>query len=204
MGLGQTMLTVGFLVLLTFAVVSINKMVVDKDKSFYEKEVIKQSGTLADALFEEIATKRFDEKADTAFVGIQDSLNFTSPANLGLDWSYWYLINNGTTWTLGAEERFTVPLPDVVNTRNRFRSFSNADDRYDDIDDYNGYSRTASSGPFTGFRLWVNVEFVNYDFSTNTYSVSTVKQTHYKKVTINVTNTGYLADTLTYFRIFSF
>jgi hypothetical protein len=69
MGLGQTMLTVGFLVLLTFAVVSINKMVVDKDQSFYEKEVLKQSGTLADALFEEIATKRFDEKADTAYRG---------------------------------------------------------------------------------------------------------------------------------------
>ncbi|MFZ4620144.1 MAG: hypothetical protein ACOYNS_06280 [Bacteroidota bacterium] len=198
------MLTVGFLVLLTFAVVSINKMVVDKDKSFYEKEVIKQSGTLADALFEEIATKRFDEKADTAFVGIQDSLSFASPLNLGLDWSYWYLINNGTTWKLGADERGTVSLPDIVNTRNRFRSFSNADDRYDDIDDYKGYIRTADSGPFTGFSLWSTVEYINYNFSTNTYTVSALKQTHYKRVTVYVTNTKYLQDTLSYYRIFSF
>ena len=204
MGLGQTMLTVGFLVLLTFAVVSINKMVVDKDKSFYEKEVIKQSGNLADALFEEISTKRFDEMADTAYVGIQDSLTFTVPANLGLDNSYWYLVNNKTTWHLGAYEIGTIPLPDIVNVRNRFRSFSNADDRYDDIDDYNGYSRTANSGPFLGFNLWVDVDYVNFNFSSGTYSISSVVQTHYKKVSVYVTNTNYLSDTLSYYRIFSF
>jgi hypothetical protein len=204
MGLGQTMLTVGFLVLLTFAVVSINKMVVDKDQSFYEKEVLKQSGTLADALFEEIATKRFDEKADTAFVGIQDSLAFNLPANLGLDWSYWYLTNNGSSWRLGADERWTVSLPDVVNSRFRFRSFSNADDRYDDIDDYKGYVRTADSGPFKGFRIWVDVEYVNFNFATQTYTSSPTKQTHYKKVQISIYNGNYLSDTLSYYRIYSF
>ncbi len=204
MGLGQTMLTVGFLVLLTFAVVSINKMVVDKDTSFYEKEVLKQSGTLADALFEEIASKRFDERADTAYVGIQDSLTFSLPGNLGLDWSYWYLTNNASSWRLGADERWTVTLPDVVNSRFRFRSFGNQDDRYDDIDDYDGYVRTADSGPFKGFRIMVSVEYVNFDFATQTYTISTVKQTHYKKVTINITNTNYLSNTLTYYRIYSF
>lgn len=204
MGLGQTMLTVGFLVLLTFAVVSINKMVVDKDSSYYEMEVLKHSGTLADALFEEIATKRFDERADTAFVGIQDSLTFSLPWNFGLDWSYWYPINNGTSWRLGADERSSVPLPDVVNTRYRFRSFSNADDRYDDIDDYDNYIRNADSGPFKGFRLWIDVDYVNFNFATQSYSLSWTKQTHYKRVKIYITNTKYLQDTLTYIRIYSF
>lgn len=190
------MLTAGFLVLLTVAVVGINKMMVDKDTGFYEKEALEQAATLAGSLLEEISRKKFDEQVDTTSAGLQDPTEFTLSGSLGPDaiWSSFF----GIPYISGYEQN-NVTLPDsITSTMSIYRSVSNANTRYDDIDDYNGYIRAASSGTLTGFRLWSTVSYVD-----TTLTVTTTR-THLKKVTVYVMNWHYLSDTLVFSNVFSF
>ncbi|MFA5832834.1 MAG: hypothetical protein WDA22_05075 [Bacteroidota bacterium] len=206
MGLGQTMLTLGFLVLLTVAVIGIYTMVVDKDTGFYQKEAFEQAGVLAGALLDEIEGKKFDdviiitgrpnEIIDTSDTGLPDPTDFTSAGNLGPDaiWSTFF----GIPYISGYESS-NVPLPDSLTASvTRYRSVSNSHNRYDDVDDYNGYIRAATSGSLSGFRLWVNVYYVD---SSVVYSSS---QTYLKKIDVSVMNWHYLTDTLSFSKVISF
>ena len=83
MGLGQTMLTSAFLVLLTVAAMNVNKMIVDRDADYYEQEAYREAGKLANALIAEIQRKKFDEVVDTSASGYLATTSFTSSGNLG-------------------------------------------------------------------------------------------------------------------------
>ena len=206
MGLGQTMLTLGFLVLLSVAVVGIYKMIVDKDTAYYEKEAVEQAGTLANSLLTEIAGKKFDdviiitgrpnETIDTNDVGLPATSDFTSSGNLGPDaiWSTFF----GIPYISGYEYN-NVTLPDSLTASvTIYRSVSSAHNRYDDVDDYNGYIRAATSGSLNGFRLFVDVYYVD---TTLAYSSS---RTYLKKADVSVFNWFYLSDTLTFSKVISY
>ncbi len=180
MGLGQTLLTTGVLVLISVAVIGINKMVSDKDIAYYDKKAIEQSGILANALLDEISTKKFDSSVDTSDWGYASSSTFDGSGSLGPASSALSYVNPG-----GSPDTFTP-----------FRSMSNA--YYDDVDDYKGYYRTTSAGGLTGFRLWVDVNYVT------AASVITSSRTYYKKVDVRVSNVTYMADTLIFSRVIAY
>lgn len=175
MGLGQTMLTVAFLVLITIAAMNANKMIVERDSNFYEQEAYRQGAFLANSLISEILTKKFDEVVDTSDYGYMDSTDFTSSNNLGVDsWESWLL--GGST--------------DVISnpTDPRYESIrSSGFMYYDDIDDYDGYTRSAQSGTLTGFILTVKVNYVSTDDLDSPVSY----RTYFKKIEVTVKNTTY-------------
>lgn len=165
MGLGQTMLTAAFLVLITIAAMNANKMIVDKDRHFYEQEAYQQAAILANALLQEIVTKDFDEYASSSDDGYVPVTSFST----SMGSSYDYYVNPG-----GAPDNFTP-----------FRSLSTT--YFNDIDDYHGYKRSASSGNLTGFLLTVSVYYVDSsDLETPSSS-----RTYFKKIEVKVKNTNY-------------
>ncbi|MFA6467351.1 MAG: hypothetical protein WCW35_00505 [Bacteroidota bacterium] len=188
MGLGQTMITSAFLVLLTIAAMNANKMIVDRDSNYYEQEAFRQAGNLANALLSEIVRKKFDELADTSGV-FQPVTAFTTSGNLGaavdtyrdsvkIMWWWIYIYPSETS---------KVPLPDTLADPDIPNYKSINSNWYDDVDDYNGYERRAQSGTITGFILTVDVYYVN----ASDLNTVTASKTYYKKIVVSVTNPTY-------------
>lgn len=192
MGLGQTMLTSAFLVLLTVAAMNVNKMIVDRDADFYEQEAYREAGKLANALIAEIMRKKFDEVVDTSASGYLATTSFTTSGNLGTD-TYLDSTKIFIWWFYNYyPEPNKVPLPDVLTNPN-IPNFKSIDNRYyDDVDDYDGYTRTAQSGNLTGFELSVKVYYVT---GTN-LDVETTTRTYFKRIDVTVSNTNYLKKSL--------
>ncbi|MFQ5800071.1 MAG: hypothetical protein ACE5H0_15450 [Bacteroidota bacterium] len=133
MNMGQTMLTLAALVLVSIAVLNANRMIVDSDQEMYEGEALDLAVSYAEGILEEIATKRFDENAlDSTY---QDPSEFTSASALGPE----------------SAESFT-PWPDVAPW--------NSISMFDDVDDYDGYDRTVDSERLRGFKLTAKVYYV--------------------------------------------
>lgn len=166
MGLGQTMLTATFLVLLTIAAMNANKMIVDRDRDYYEQEAYKQAAILANALLSEIVTKDFDEYAASSDAGYHPVTDFSTSMGSG----YSYYVNPG-----GAPDA-TTPYRSISTTY------------FNDIDDYDGYTRTATAGNLTGFLLSVSVYYVN----SSDLETPASGRTYFKKIVVTVTNTTYI------------
>lgn len=181
MGMGQTMLTSAFLVLLTIAVMNANKMIVDRDFNYYEQEALKQAGILANSLLDEIVRKKYAGEADTAGV-YQLRTAFTSALGPGATAANY--VNPG-----GAADTFP------------FRSVRGDTPNYfDDIDDYKGYVRSADAGNITGFILTVNVSYVNPSFP----NLTTSTQQYLKRIDVTVSHPTYLKRNLLFNRIVSY
>lgn len=161
MSTGQTMLTAAFFVLLTVAIMTANKMLIDTEGTDYSGEAIALGTNYAQILMNEIVKKKFDQKADTTVY--QEATSLTAPNLLGQD----------------AGESFT--LPDNAP----FQSAA----KYNDIDDYHGYSRTVNSTTITGFSVTAQVYYVTM---TNTKTVSST-QTYLKRIDVSVEHSQYLS-----------
>ncbi len=189
MGLGQTMLTSLVLVLLSLAVISGNRLMLDKDQSFYEQEAYKQAGILANALLQEIVRKKFDSSVDTSDTYYMNTTEFNSPGSLGPSSNAASYVNPG-----GAADVF--PYKSIKNTDGNY---------FDDIDDYKGYKRSASVGNLTGFILTVDVYYVR--LSGGLYVKANTNAQYWKKIDVAVTNSKYLINknsTLTFSTIVAY
>lgn len=172
------MITATFLVLLTVAVFNANNMISNMDASHYEKEALEQSGILANSLLNEIVRKKFDSQADT-------SSYYQYP------WEFDYAMGASST-----ARHYVNPegRPDTYP----YRSVTTA--YFDDVDDYNGYVRSATAGSLTGFILRVRVFYVR---QTNP-NIASISQTYLKKVEVTVSNQTYLSRDLVYSTIVSY
>jgi hypothetical protein len=181
MGMGQTMLTSAFLVLLTIAVMNANKMIVDRDFNYYEQEALKHAGVLANNLLDEIVRKKYAGEADTSGV---------------------YQLRTAFTSALGpGATAANYVNPDGAADTFPFKSVrGDTPDYFDDIDDYKGYVRSADAGNITGFILTVNVLYVN-PLSPN-ITVST--QQYLKRIDVTVSHPTYLNKNLLFNRIVSY
>lgn len=188
MGFGQTMITVAFLVLLTLAVVNANKMIVDKETTYYEAMATEQGSILAGNLMNEIVSKKFDEVVDTTSSYYRPTTDFTSTGNFGFydDAGTWNefigVYYNSGNWTYPYDWKTSTPYSSMQY--------------FDDVDDYNGYTRnvTETTATLPGFTLTVNVNYVN-PTDPNTTSIL---QTYLKKITVTVTNSKYLRHSLVF------
>jgi len=156
------MLSAGALVLLTILVINAHRLVVQSGDAAVAAEAAQVGIDLAQSLLDEIQTKKFDQFSDDS--GYQPASEFTAPASLGP----------------GAGESFT--LPDTV----LYRSIG----KYNDVDDYHGYSRLASIGQFQGYQLSVTVVYVQDDDPDQVVGY----RTYTKRVQVTVSNTSYFKD----------
>jgi hypothetical protein len=168
MGLGQTMLTIMFFVLLMLMFINALQTLNNADKDLLTAEITKTATDLGRSLMAEILTKKFDKGSTPG--ALQTTLAsppFTLPSSLGPE---------------GAGENIT--LPDRLPT---FKSIQ----KYDDVDDYDGYTRIDSANGFSGFKDSVIVYYVDATASPAKYSAS---MTWYKQIEVWVTQSQYLLD----------
>ncbi|NUN71196.1 MAG: hypothetical protein HUU02_15955 [Bacteroidetes bacterium] len=161
------MLTAAFLVLITIAAMNANKMIVERDISYYEQEAYQQAAVLANSLLTEIMTKDFDEYASSSDSWYANVTDFSTTPNP--EWGEASYVNPS-----GTADRW-----------NPYRSVTTS--YFDDVDDYNGYKRIATSGGLPGFELTVQVYYVN---STDLETPSS-SRTYYKRIVVTVKNTTY-------------
>ena len=154
------MLILGALVLLAGVTLGVNNMLLSKTTTMLETEAALNSIALGQSMIDEIMTQAFDAKtADgTRVYNVSD---FTAPGGLG---------PNGT-------ESSNVPLPEPPDTAHPYKSFK----YYNDIDDYNGYTRLA----FTTMGTFTITDTVYYVQLTSP-DVKTMTQTFAKKVIVTV------------------
>lgn len=159
------MITAGFFVLLIVVVISANRMINESTVSTGEGDAVNLSVDIARALVNEAYRKIFDEKwIDSVYQATSD---YTSPSLLGPD----------------TGEKFT--LPDVVP----YKSYA----MYDDVDDYNGYSRIVDAGSMKGFKVSVQVYYIDQSAFAKTST-----QTYLKRVDVSVEHPTYLQKKVTY------
>jgi hypothetical protein len=187
MNLGQTMITMGMFVLLVMSVISANRMLMQNTETGLQTEALTESATIANDLFQEAQSKKFDEFADSS--GTQSQSDFSSPS--GGSHSEW-----GPSTTEQAE---VGSLPESSPT-GQFHSIL----AYDDIDDYNGYSRvvgadTTNGIKIGGFLVTVRVSYVD----PNHPDVAVNYQTFVKRIEVDVVHDQYLPK-ITYSSLMSY
>lgn len=169
------MLTIGAFVLLTAFILSSNKIIIENKRLDYESEYIISAIGLAQSVIDEAKTKRFDEAANPGVSVTLSSL--TALDHLGAE----------------AGEQITSP-PDILTTGN-CQSFY----KFDDVDDYNNYTRSVKTPRAGGYLISVKVRYVTLsdpeaESSTKTFA---------KKMTVSVTS-PYIEDPVVLNYIFTF
>lgn len=157
------MITTAFLSLLVLSAITVNRMLIESKQSEYTTEAFSQSIDIAHDLLIEATSKRFDENANTG-LPMQKVADFTGAVSLG---------------TEGSPEAITLP-PDTYP----FQSVV----KFDDVDDYNGYTRTVDGPTITGFTASATVYYVN----VTSPHAKTTSRTYMKRMIVVVTHPLYI------------
>ena len=152
-------MVIGALILLGFASLGINHMLADKTTVMVEAEASLNATSIAQIMIDEAMKKAYDA-ATAGGVRIYDSTQFT-PANM-----------------LGPSSTEAANVGTLPDTSNPFRS----DTYYNDVDDYNNYSRLVSTPIMGQFTV---VDTVCYLNETN-LNLTATTQTCYKRITVTV------------------
>jgi len=170
MNTGQMLLVIFALVLLASVSLSINRMLIDKTTVMLAAEANQNAISIAQTMLDEIMTKSYD-LATAPASGIRprdggnkiyDSTKFTAASGLGPS----------------SAEVSSVSLPEPPDTVTPYKSIS----KYNDVDDYDDYTRKAYSSLLGTFTVIDTVYYV-VESSPNVKSSS---PTFYKKITVTV------------------
>jgi hypothetical protein len=177
MNLGQTMITMGMFVLLVMSVISANRMLVQNAETSLQTEALMESATIANDLFSEAQGKLFDQFVDTSRTN-QVPADFSPPGG-----------GSSSGWGPTDAERAAVgTLPDSSYTGD-YRSIG----VYNDVDDYNGYTRIVSADTLNGIRIggYLVTTRVFY-VDPNNLDVAVNYQTFFKRIEVDVEHPQYL------------
>jgi hypothetical protein len=181
--MGQTLISAGLIVIVTIAVINANRLVINSQTTKLEAQARLEAADIAMEIITEARRKKFDEKADTAIIRFYQSPGqFTPYTQLGRD---------SVRWTYDKDYG---PINPVLDTLEMFARPDRAPylslSRYDDFDDYNGYSRTVSSTTMTGYVVHCRVYY-----ATQTYpDRATTSRTYVKTMEIYVSHPQYLLN----------
>ena len=195
MSLGQTMISAAFFVLLTVAVLSANKLILENTKYYLQEEAIEQASNFANALIGEILTKKFDSQ-----VTLDGSGKITGPYNSSnLPWPTGTSSSHSASLfdaSLGPNTASTnYVMPGGIPDFSPYKSIRGIGSSYfDDVDDYDGYERTANSADISGYLLTVSVYYV----TKSNPNAAAGFQTFYKRIDVSVTHPIYLTNALTF------
>jgi len=204
---GQTMISAAFFVMLTVAVLSANRMVLESNKDYIQAQAVEQATNLANALISEILTKKFDmyvssteniipPAQDTTFAQIKnwmkttyllDSTNYRNPSTF---------TDPTALGAAAADMNYVMPggNPDVAPYKSIPGSGTYC---FDDVDDYNNYERTANTSDISGYHLKVKVYYISKN-NPNVPIVAYGGQTYYKRIDVTVDHPLYLPNKLTF------
>lgn len=170
MNTGQTMLVIIAFSLLSTLTLSVNSTLIRTNASGLEMEATLDAVSIGQSALDEILSKDFDEKTTNSARAFSYN-DITLPQNFGPDGSAEAVTgNNGTDTSITGS----------------FQSKT----KFDDIDDYNGYTRMAWNPRLGWFRVQGQVEYVNED-EPNTVLSST---TFFKRVTVTVSHPNMAKD----------
>jgi hypothetical protein len=184
MNLGQTMITMGMFILLVMSVISANRMLMQNAETALETEALTESATLANDLFAEAQSKKFDANVSASDEGNLTQGDFSAPTASG--------------W--GPLSVFS--LPDSSYYGHTPRSVTSI--AYGSIEAYNGYTRyvgadTNNGIRIGGYQLIVRVFYVN----PSNPDVKVNYQTFFKRIEVDVEHPQYLSK-LTYSSLMSY
>jgi len=164
MNTGQMLLAGLAGVLLAILALTVNRSILQGNKTSMESEFGLTATSLAQSLIEEARQKAFDVATVQDTVTVRSSLTDTT---------------NTAEWGPAASEKFT--LPDTLDpTSLRFQSLT----RYNDFDDYNGYSRTVNTPRAEKYTVSAVVNYV----SENSPDSASSQRTFCKRITVTVTS----------------
>jgi len=171
MGLGQSMITVLFFALLTLMFLNAVQLMNKADRELMTVNAYKTAADLGQSLMAEIRSKKFDKYWKWEASKKQET---TTDINVLTDYSL-----------LGPEDAGEVGL--TMPDRSPFASIG----KYNDVDDYNGYSRlTDSINGLAPFRDSVIVYYVQTTNPITKYN----SRWWYKMIEVWVTQDDYLSE----------
>jgi hypothetical protein len=193
MNLGQSVLAILALVVITYLVISANRMVTQSLQDELVGEAYNQAGEIANDVINEALKKKFDDPKVLHRFFDWNSFSY----------KYYYIYDNNmyesstsnfTAPPLGptGTEKTTVTLPD----RAPFKSISG----YDDFDDYNNYQRIVDTPVMTGFVVNCTVSYV----SSSDLTTPVTSATYIKRLVVKVSQPKYLTDTLSFSTIMTY
>ncbi len=162
MGLGQTMLTAGLLVLLIMITISANRMLMDSSMTAYESESINIAADLAYSLITEATRKKFDEN-QLSYAG--NVSVFTASTSFGPE--------SGEALSVNPD---VAPFQSVI--------------KFDDLDDYHGYKRIVDGQSLKGFTITAKVSYVELNGSRQI--VNTTAKRALKRIDVKVEHPFYM------------
>jgi hypothetical protein len=176
MSLGQTMITIGMLLLLIMSVISANRMINDNTTAQFQAQALASSATIANDLLLEIMNKHFDGKPYEPYNAIAVGKD-TTGGLVTTDFTDTTSLGPSTT------EAAACPLPDSSYVGS-YKSIT----AYNDVDDYNGYRRIVNFNGINGFVVNVVVYYVTSSAPDN----KTGSKTTFKKIQVTVSHPLYL------------
>lgn len=162
-------LSIGALLIFGTFLSSSNRLMIGNTQIAEQNEYYISAVSLAQAIIDEAKTKAFDQKTDTSAVAIPDSL--TNPVKLGTE---------GT-------EATGLPKPDTLTSASPYTATSRgyrSTYRFNDVDDYDGYTRLVNTQRAENFRIRVRV---NYAIETDP-DFLTMTRTYCKRMIVTVSS----------------
>jgi len=189
MSQGQSFLAILALVVITFLVVSTNRIITDSLQDELKGEAYNQAGEIANDLINETLKTKFDDPTVVHTISLsyypwsksyklydfyQQTTDFTLPSKLGPTTSVGY-----------AGHPDTYPYKSIG---------------YDDFDDYNGYQRIVDTPIMKGFVVNCTVTYAD----TTNPNTPVNYRTYYKRLVVKVMQPTYLPDTLFFSTIMTY
>ena len=189
---GQTMISAAFFVMLTAAVLSANRMIIESSSDYLQEEAIEQATNFAGSLISEILTKKFDSQVTVdgtgKITGPYTTYNWPSSGH-----NPTLFDDPSAMGTSAATSNYVMPggAPDSLP----YKSIRGDSPSYfDDVDDYHGYKRIANSSDISGYLLKVSVYYVK----KSSPDVSSSVETFYKRIDVTVEHPIYLPRKLSF------
>jgi hypothetical protein len=167
MNSGQSFLTICAFVVLSSLTLNLNTQLVDTGTTGLEMEATLDGISIAQSMLDEVLTKEFDEKT-TGGARAFSAGDLTTTGGFGPD---------------GYSQHITGVDSSRVGV---FQSQT----RFDDVDDYNSYTRKAWNPRFGWFDVSVRVTYANEDNANTAQS----DRSFYKRVTVTVNHPNLVKD----------
>jgi len=170
MNTGQILLVIGAFVVLSTLTLNVNATLVKTSTTGLEMEANLDALSIGQTMLDEILTKEFDEKT-------LDGVRAFSPDDLtpgyqfGPDGSAEQITGNG-----GVDTSMTGHFQSKV--------------KFDDVDDYDNYTRKAWNPRFGWFTVTVKIEYVNEDIP----DYITYWNSFYKRISVTVSQANMVKD----------
>lgn len=170
MNSGQSFLIIGAFAILSTMTLNVNGSLVDTSTVGLEMEATLDAISIAQTMMDEILTQDFDQKT-IGDARVTSATDLTSSVNFGHD---------------GSGEQINGDHGIDTSSTGGFESRT----KFNDVDDYNGYTRKTWNPRFGWFTVGIRVSYVNEDNPSEALS----NQTFYKRITVTVAHPNLVKD----------